>query len=272
MINDYHIHTRLCGHAVGEIEQYVEHALAIGLPEIGFSDHMPMEVWGRHDPELTMALREMDTYLAWVHDMQRRYGNRIRIKLGIEADYVPGKEREVERFLQRYDFDYVIGSVHFLGEWGFDDSRDLAHWGEQPVDESYRQYFETLIASIQSGLFDIIGHPDLIKKFGHRPQQSCDAWYRQTAAAAADAGVAVEINTSGLHKPVKEMYPHPDFVAALHAAGVPLMINSDAHAPEQVGRDWPRGAALAWQAGVRRVPLYAQRRIERWVDLQGDET
>ncbi|NLH50658.1 MAG: histidinol-phosphatase [Myxococcales bacterium] len=264
---DYHIHTALCGHAADEMEEYVEQALRLGLTEMGFADHLPMEVWGQADPCLTMSLADMEIYRRRVADLQARYQGRIRIRFGLEADYVPGKERVIEDFLRRYDFDYVIGSVHFLGADEVDFSRDHAPWTTHPVDEIFTGYFATLRDCAACGLFDFLGHPDLVKKFGHRPSFALDDWYDRIATVCAAHGIAAEINTSGLHRPVGEPYPHEDFVRAFVRHGVPMPINSDAHLPQEVGRDRAAAEALARRAGLRRTPLYEKRRLVGWDEL-----
>lgn len=264
---DYHIHTSLCGHAHGAMEQYVERALSLGFAEIGFSDHLPMEVWGQADPGLTMSLAEMETYQTRVARLQEQYRGRIRIRFGLEADFAPGKERVIEDFLRRYDLDYVIGSVHFLGDHAIDFSGEMAPWTTHSVDEIYRDYFETLRDCAASGLFDFLGHPDLVKKFGHRPSFALGEWYDLVAATCARRGMGAEINTSGLFRPVGEMYPREDFVRAFVRYEVPVLINSDSHAPEEVGRERAAAEAMAWRAGVRRTPLYEKRRIVGWVEL-----
>jgi histidinol-phosphatase (PHP family) len=265
--SDYHVHTQLCGHAVGEIEQYVERAIEVGLAEIGFADHLPLEVWRAPNPTLSMSLAQMDEYQALVARAQAAYRGRIAVKFGIEADYAPGCEQPIADFLRRYDFDYVIGSIHFLGDWGFDDEREMARWNEQTVDEVYDRYFGLLLEAIGTGLYDIVGHADLPKKFGHRPGVDLTDTYERVAAACAAAGMAVEISTAGLRKPVKELYPHPALLAACAARNVPVVINSDAHQPCDVGRDHAAAVSAAWRAGYRRTPSFAGRRIAGWLDL-----
>src|SRR6266536_5668662 len=149
------------------MERYVEHAIASGLVELGFSDHLYM-YWlapDRRDPVLGMAEWEHDFYIEDVERCRRRYAGDITIRLSTEADFIPGHERDLEQILRRYDCDYVIGSVHFLNGWGFDDSRYGAEYSHWDTDQLYTQYFDTVGASAETGLFDTIGHSDLIKKF-----------------------------------------------------------------------------------------------------------
>jgi histidinol-phosphatase (PHP family) len=258
---DYHVHTARCGHAVGAMERYVERAIEAGLQELGFSDHLWM-YWlppDARDPELSMAEWEHDYYIEDVERCRRRYADDIVIRLATEADYIPGHERELEQILRRYDWDYVIGSVHFLGDWGFDDSRWLAGYAEWDIDVLYRRYFETVGDSAQTGLFDTIGHTDLIKKFGHRAREDQSAAYVELARRFASAGVCVEVNTGGLRKPVGEMYPHPEFLRALQRAGVPITFGSDSHAPGEVGWEFLRACELLRGVGYDSYIAYADR-------------
>jgi histidinol-phosphatase (PHP family) len=243
------------------MERYVEHAIEGGLSELGFSDHLFM-YWlppdGR-DPELGMAEWEHDFYIEDVERCRTRYASDITIRLSTEADFIPGHERELERILRGYDWDYVIGSVHFIDGWGFDDSRYLDGFREWDIDALYARYFELVAASAETGLFDTIGHADLVKKFGHRPtSDQCEA-YARLASRLAAASVCVEVNTSGLRKPVGEIYPHPDVLRACHAAGVPLTLGSDAHAPTEVAADLTAATTLMRSVGYDAYIRYAQR-------------
>jgi len=267
-LHDYHVHTSLCGHAQGEVGQYVEHAAALGLSEIGFADHMPMEVWNGYRPRVAMSLAEMTTYLEQVTRAREKYAGRIQVRFGIEADYRADKEREIGDFLRDYPFDYVIGSVHFIGPDAFDLASENFRWNQVDVDEVYELYYRTLEQSIRSGLFDIVGHIDIPKKFGYRTTRDLTAWYERIAAACAASGTAVEINTSGLIKPCREMYPHPDFLRALYRQDVPLTLGSDAHSPEEVGREFVRAVALARRIGYRRIPSFSDRRLAGWLPVE----
>lgn len=243
------------------MERYVERAIQSGLTELGFSDHLFM-YWlpaDRRDPSLGMAEWEHDFYIEDVERCRRRYASDISIRLSTEADFIPGHEQALERILRGYDWDYVIGSVHFMGEWGFDDSRQLAEYEGRDIDGLYREYFELVGASAETGLFDTIGHSDLIKKFGHRPTVDQSAAYVELAERLARAGVCVEVNTGGLRKPVGEIYPHPDLLRAYHAAGVPVTFGSDAHAPAEVAADLTSACALMRAAGYTEFINYERR-------------
>ena len=259
---DYHVHTARCGHAVGAMERYVERAIESGLKELGFSDHLFM-YWlpaDRRDPELGMAEWEHDFYIEDVERCRRRYTGDITIRLSTEADFIPGHEKALESIVRRYDWDYVIGSVHFLGDWGFDDSRQIAEFEQRDIDALYAQYFETVGASAETGLFDTIGHTDLIKKFGHRATADLAGAYTRLAQRLARADVCIELNTAGLRKPVGEMYPHPDLLAACHSAGVPVTFASDAHAPNEVAADFGSAIELLRTTGYGEFVTFEKRR------------
>jgi histidinol-phosphatase (PHP family) len=258
---DYHVHTARCGHATGAMERYVERAIEVGLTELGFSDHLFM-YWlppERRDPELGMAEWEHDYYIEDVERCRSRYAADITIRLATEADFVPGHERGLEAILRRYDWDYVVGGVHFIGDWGFDDSRYLSGYAEWNIDDLYKRYFELIGASAETGLFDTLAHSDLVKKFGHRPSADQSEAYAVLASRLAKAGVCAEVNTSGLRKPVHEIYPHPDLLRAYQAAGVSVTLGSDAHAPTEVAAEFNAATELASSVGYTTYVRYAKR-------------
>src|SRR5919204_1409779 len=252
-IVDYHVHTARCGHAVGSMEQYVEEAIASGLREMGFSDHLYL-YWlppEQRDPELGMADWELDYYVEDVERCRRRYGAEITIRLSTEADYIPGQERQLESILRRYDWDYLIGSVHFIDGWGFDDARSIDGYAGWDIDALYARYFELVGASAETGLFDTIGHADLVKKFGFRPSADQSEAYARLVERFARAGVCVEVNTAGLRRECAELYPHPDLLRACSQAGVPTTFASDAHRPDHVSADFSAGVDLLRSAGYQ---------------------
>jgi len=253
---DYHIHTKRCGHAKGEMTAYVEKALKANLEEIGFSDHLPF--FHKRDPGYTMAPEELESYVEEVGTLKRRYPQ-IRIKLGIEADYFPGREKETEAALKAHPFDFVVGSVHFIDGWGFDMPQEEKSWQGKDVNTIYRDYLGLLRQAAQLGLFDIIGHTDLVKKFGHRPTEDLGEEIEKTAAAFKEAGTAVEINTSGLRRPVREIYPAAEILKVYHRHAIPIVFGSDAHAPEEVGEDFDKAASHAKEAGYTEALVYEKR-------------
>ena len=189
MMADYHTHTCRCGHARGQAREYLEQARQKGLREIGFSDHIPM-YWlppEQRNPGLAMAEADFPGYLAEVLELAAE-SPCPEVRLGVEVDYIPGYEAEAARMLAGHPFDYVIGSVHFIGRWAFDSPHELEEYGRRDIDEVYRQYFDLISRAAQSGLFDIIAHPDLVKKFGYRSRTDPAVFYRQAARAMAAGG------------------------------------------------------------------------------------
>ena len=260
---DYHVHTARCGHASGEMAAYVERAVRAGLPEMGFSDHLflywlPPEA---RDPELAMPEDQFDEYVEDVFRLRRAHPD-IAIRLSVEADFIPSHVATLAGILERYPWDYVVGSVHFVDAWGMDDSRYIATYDDWDIDELYERYFDLVCRGAESGHFDTMAHLDLVKKFGHRPTRDPADLYARVARRLAAAGVAVEVNTAGLRKPVGELYPHPDLLAACRRAGVPATLGSDAHRPEEVAADFGLAVAHLRAAGYERVLTYSQRRRE----------
>lgn len=243
------------------MEAYVEAAIAAGLREIGFSDHIPMYWLPREqrDPGIAMAEEELADYVADVMALRERYPQ-IPIRLGIEADYIPGAEAELRRLLAPYPWDYVIGSVHFIGDWGFDNPAEVNRYAEWDISELYGKFFTLESMAARSGLFDIMAHIDLIKKFGHRPSHDLSRLYADVAATMAESGVAIELSTAGLRKPVGELYPNPSLLKECCDRGVPLVISSDAHKPVEVGWGFSGAADVARQAGYRHLARFEGRR------------
>jgi histidinol-phosphatase (PHP family) len=175
---DYHMHTPLCGHAIGQPEEYVAQARRVGLSEIGFSDHAPLV--SHEDPRYTMSRSQLPLYHQMIEGVQKKFPD-FTIKLGLEADYIPGFEDKTQALLEGYPYDFVIGSIHFIDQWAFDDPDEKIKWRDKEINTVYRDYYKLLRKSAQSGLFDIIGHVDLVKKFGHRASVDLSSEVEETA-------------------------------------------------------------------------------------------
>ncbi len=257
---DYHMHTPLCGHAIGEPWEYVEQAMRVGLEEIGFSDHAPLV--SHEDSRYTMKLSQLPLYHEMILAAQKKVPH-FSIKLGLEADFIPGFEAKTKAILDAYPYDFVIGSVHFIDAWAFDDPDEKIKWKDKDPNRVYQDYYRLLRQSAESGLFDILGHVDLVKKFGHRPTIDMTAEIEETARVFKKSGVTIEINTSGLRKPVREIYPSLDALKIYRKAGVPITFSSDSHDPRDVGRDYDRAATLAKEAGYTEYSVFAKRKVIR---------
>jgi histidinol-phosphatase (PHP family) len=255
---DYHLHTPLCRHAVGEPVEYAARARELGLEEIGFSDHAPMP---RDDfDDWRMRRDQLAEYVARVEQARRAHPG-LRIKLALEVDYLPGQEGWIRELAAAQPWDYLIGSVHYVGEdWDIDNPQKLGRWREHDPAEVWRAYCERLTRAAASGLFDIIGHLDLAKKFAIYPAEDPAPLFAAFWAAARASGVAIELNTAGLRKDCREIYPARALLAAARANGVPITFGSDAHAPGEVGADFEQAVALARSVGYTQRVQFTQRR------------
>jgi histidinol-phosphatase (PHP family) len=257
---DYHTHTPLCRHAKGEPTELAARAVQLGLPELGFSDHSPMP---RDDfDDWRMKAGELDIYVARVEQARRDHPGLV-IKLGLEVDYLPGQEDWVRGLAARHPWDYFIGSVHYVSDsWAIDNPAQLSQWKHRKPLEVWTGYFERLTLAVESGLFDVIGHADLCKKFAIYPREDCTPLVRGFLQVMKRKGVALELNTAGLRKDCKEIYPSPHIVRLAAELGVPITFGSDAHAPEEVGLNLAEAVELARGAGYTHYCLFTQRQRE----------
>lgn len=268
MLVDYHNHTPLCHHAEGDPAEYVQRAIELGIAEIGLSEHSPWMI--QHpDEKLAPSNEEFAQFVDLVQDLQRRHnrnGSPIRVRLGIEMDFVPDRLDRVRAYLDKYPWDYVIGSVHHLGDWGFDNPAYIAEFDERDIRQVYEDYFARVRQLAETGCFDTVGHLDLIKKFGHKPTGDLQPLYRRIAEVLKDTNMVVELNTSGMDKGAHEFYPSPALLAELAGAGVPLTLGSDSHHPREVGRYFHDARALLLSVGIRTIIAY-ENRDRRFVSL-----
>jgi len=257
---DYHMHTPLCRHAIGEPTELAAQAVRAGLDEIGFSDHNPMpeddfDNW-------RMRVAQLDEYVAKV-EAARRAWPALTIKLALEVDYLPGREDWIRNLADRYPWDYFIGSVHYVSEnWDIDNPHKLSEWKSRDPFEVWTAYFQRLTLAAESGLFEIIGHADLCKKFCFYPREDCTPLFTQFLQAASRSGVAIELNTAGLRKECKEIYPSPAFLQLAARHKVPITFGSDAHAPAEVGMNFAEAVQLARACGYTQCCRFAARRRE----------
>ena len=259
---DYHTHTARCGHALGSPAEYVEAARDGGLIGIGISDHMPLV--GHPDPGVSMLPDDLTSYVAEVQELKRRYPGYVL--LGVEADYFPDRVDDIRAVLDSQPFDYVIGSIHYLDGWGFDNPEQVAGFAERDINDVYLKYLELLGDAAETGLYTVIGHLDLVKKFGHRPTRDLAVAFDRLLKRLAGSGVIVELNTAGLRNVIGEIYPGPSIVRRAREVGIPITFGSDAHAPSDVGWGFEQAAAVARSAGYGawvRLRESAGGRVER---------
>jgi len=246
MLPDYHLHTILCKHAEGDVAEYSASARMLEMPEICFTDHAPSP--DGYDAGYRMDITQMNTYRTMVTRLQN--DEAPKVLLGIEADYYNGCEIFLREWLPAQNFDFILGSVHYIEDWGFDNPEKRHIWDSVDVTNTWRRYFELVGKLADSGLFDALSHLDLPKKFGYRPS---DKDLKEMAQPALDriakAGMGIELNTSGLNKPVHEIYPSPLIVSMAFEREIPICFGSDAHRPEDVGSRFDLALKLALEMG-----------------------
>jgi len=268
MLTDYHLHLRpddLAATAAehftaANVERYREVAAERGIAELGVSEHIhrfrqALELW-QHPFWREQAVDDLDAYCEFVR-------GETDLKLGLEADFVAGREDRTASLLEGRDFDYVVGSVHFLREDAVDHQGwDVwAHPG-RTAEQIWRRYFQTLAEAARCGLFDILAHPDLVKVWGRQrpaPEGDLRRYYEPAVEAIAESGIAVEVSTAGLRKPAGEIYPAPAFLAMCVEAGAPVALSSDAHRPQDVGADYERALELLHGVGVGELCVFERR-------------
>jgi histidinol-phosphatase (PHP family) len=259
VIVDYHMHLRdrdgRIDHTVEAVERFVETAAARGIDEIGFAEHVyyfapTRPLWMDVPHHVERCVYDFDRYVGAIVEAKERG---LPVKLGLEVDYIRGRERETRELLDRYPWDFLLGSVHFVDGGGIDSSPRLID--EVGLEEAWRRYFEELAAAARSGLFDVLSHPDLVKIWGERPPEPDYS----TLLDALD-GVCLEISSAGLRKPVGELYPDRRLLDAARERGVPITFASDAHEPKLVGEDFDAVLAAARDAGYETVTVFDGRR------------
>ncbi len=281
MLTDYHLHLRaddLDASAAehftpANVERYRTAASERGIAELGVSEHVyrfreALEVW-QHPFWREYAHDDLDEYCAFVRE-------RTDLRLGIEADFVPGAEDRMASLLEARDFDYVIGAVHFLRDEAVN-MEDYSVWDRaRGPEEIWRRYFETLGEAARSGLFDVLAHPDLVKVWGpthpERPLPEGDLrrYYELAIDGIAESGIAIELSTAGLRKRAKEIYPAPAFLEMCLEAGNPVALSSDAHRPEDIGADYEQALNLLEELGVGELCVF-ERRVRRLEPIGADE-
>lgn len=256
-LSDYHTHNALCRHAEGDPIDYVRSARQLGLAEIGLSDHNPMPT---AIDDWHMPLADFPRYLELVEEARAAFPD-FAVRLGLEVDFFIGQEEWLDQLSGMAEFDYLIGAVHYIAPgWDIDNPKHLSRWSQSDVTEVWQHYWDTYTACVRSGRFDFYAHPDLAKKFGHRPEGDLRRFYEPAIQAAVDTGAAFEINTAGRYKDVAEFYPAGQFLEMMADARLPVLISSDAHDPEHVGRDFGEAVALAKAAGLTTTLRFEGRR------------
>ena len=254
MLVDYHVHVLdhegRHAYTADRLEEYLVTALRHGIAEIGLAEHDDR--------------REVINW-ALTGEAQALHPG-VRIRRGMEVEYRPEDEESTRTLLASLPLDYAIGSVHFVDGWPFDDPDFESGYVGRDIDHLYEAYYGLLERAVRSRMFDVVGHIDVVKVFGYRPSGSPLVYAEPVLRAIRDSGMCVEINTAGLHKPVKELYPAAEILARCYAFNIPVTFGSDAHSPEHVGRDITCAMDTARQAGYRRCATFCKRQMEL-VDL-----
>lgn len=251
--SDLHNHTKYCNHAVGEVYQYVEKAIEQGITHFGFSCHAPMH----HDEGNRMTFPQMGQYKNEVLEARERYKDKIDVLYAFEVDYLPGFMDE--RIVGNKEVDYLIGSVHFINQWGVDHPDSIFDYQHGDVDKIWEDYLDTLAQMAKYRKFNIVGHFDLVKIFKFLPKKDIRSKLETTLKAIKDSGMALEINASGLRKPIGEQYPSLDVLKMANAFDIPITFTSDAHSPEHVGFGREVCEKIAKEAGYTEYICFKQR-------------
>jgi len=250
---DLHNHTTLCHHAEGTVNEYVEAAIKCGIETFGFSDHAPMDF----DPKYRMRFEDMAQYKAWVDEAKEHYKDKITLLFGYEVDFLEG---HMDLRILNANVDYLIGSVHFINEWGFDNPEFIGRYENEDIDLIWQKYFDLIEKMAQSGYFDIAGHLDLIKVFKFMPKRSILDIAENALQAIKKADMVLELNVAGYRKPIAEPYPSPQILQRAFELGIPISFASDAHKPEQIGLYSNEIEALARSVGYTQCATFKNRK------------
>ena len=250
---DLHNHTILCNHATGTIEQYIQTAIKNGIKYYGFSDHAPMDF----EPEYRMSFEQMKVYEKDVLQAKEKYKNECEILLGYEVDYLKG---HIDERVLNADVDYLIGSVHFVDKWGFDNPEFIGKYADKDIDEIWLEYFDTVEEMVKTKLFDIVGHIDLIKIFKFMPKKNISSLAIKSLKSIKEAGMVMELNSAGFRKPIGEAYPSLDILKEAYSLGIEITFGSDAHAVEQVAQNSEKIVKMAKDVGYKQCVIFKKRK------------
>lgn len=261
MLTDYHNHLERGTLTLDYLKKFTDAAKEKGIEHFGISEH------AYHFYQTADILQnpwvnerryyDMEDYVKLFH---HAWDNGIDVKMSIEMDYTPGKHSEMEKFIKQYEFDYVIGSIHWIDDFGIDLAEYRTEWDKRDLYEIYEKYFDQVITLAQSNLFDIVGHLDLVKIFKYVPENEefLLEQYDRATSALAESKTCVEISTAGLRKPVGELYPDPRLLKMCFQKGIPIVLSSDAHVPEHVGADFDQAVRLAKETGYKTIMTFSK--------------
>ena len=259
---DYHVHLHRGPYALDWLDRFLDTARQVGVTELGIAEHfhffresfpiLDNEFVRRHTER---RLNGPGGYLAFIEEVRSRG---LPVKAGLEVDYVPEKELETAQAIRGLPIDFVIGSVHWIGDWGFD--LDPRSWEGRSVAESYDRYYTILARAAESGLFDILGHPGSIGYFGHRPPAPLlEEFEERFFERVSGLGLCLEINSGGFRRPCRHLFPREETLSEVRRTGLPIVVSSDAHGPEEVGYGFTRVRALLRNAGFAETSRFTNR-------------
>ncbi len=251
---DLHNHTYLCNHAEGEMEEYVLKAIELGIDVFGFSEHAPMK---NFEDGYRLVLEEQDFYQNSVLGLKEKYKDKIDILLGYEVDYIEG-DYLLDGIINA-PVDYLIGSVHYLDSWGFDNPEFIGEYEKRDIDKIWEEYFQAMQKMARSGHFDIVGHFDLMKVFDFLPKKNMKELCFEALKEIKKANMAIEINSAGFRKAPQEQYPSREILSLAYDLNIPITFGSDAHKIEQIGLFYKEVTLLAHQVGYKSCISYKKR-------------
>ena len=272
---NYHNHTSMCNHATGTPEEYIAVAIKKGISEFGFSDHAPLPKGLREG--ITMSPSETETYINMITKLVKKYADQIAIRIGFEVDFPLHNTFDL-KYLKDDRIDYIMGACHFISkydmdivtgkntsnfsenEWAFDNPQYISEYDKHDIDDLYHIYYTIIHEAVNSRIFNIIAHFDLIKKFGHRPKKDFNPMIQKITQDMAKYNIAAEINTSGLLRRVKEMYPSEDIIKVFFDNNVPITLGSDSHDPETVGYAFDEAVNIIKKIGYTKISGFAKRK------------
>jgi histidinol-phosphatase (PHP family) len=254
---DYHMHS-LYSDGRSVPEEYIAAAISEGMMEIGFSEHLNLF---KENEDWIMKPEDLSSYFLHLETLRRKTKD-LKIKIGLEVDYFPGKDNEIQAFLDPLPLDYIIGSVHYLGEKTVDMGTEF--YEGKNIDSLFESYFYSVAEAVTSGLFDIIGHCDLIRIYGYKPASDQESQYRNLAKIMKKHDVTFEVNTNGRNRPLADFYPDRKFLSIFREENVPVCVNSDAHMPARVGQYFDEAYELLRYVGYTEMAVF-DKRVRRMV-------
>ena len=255
MIVDLHNHTILCNHATGSIDEFVQNAIEKKIDIFGFADHAPMYF----DETYRMGFKDMKRYESDVLHVKKKYEKDIEILLGYEVDYLPNM---VDQRVLDAKVDYLIGSVHFLNKWGFDNPEFIGKYKEKNIDKIWEDYFAAIENMAKSEFFDIVGHIDLIKVFKFMPTKDIRLIAKKAIKQIKKSNMVIELNNAGLRKPINEIYPSPSIMELMSEYDIPITFSSDAHKTEDINYKKSEALEYAKSFGYKKCAVFRDKEKE----------